>query len=108
MAAAALQRQRHPTAQAILQAACERGLDIPPIRHAQYAQHQVGSGIRGKVAEDVVCVGSADFMAKQSIAIPHIMQVVQSFSHQKCNELLYVAINNQLVGAIELCEKELV
>ena len=101
VAAAAQQRQRHPIARAILQAACERGLDIPSIRHAQY---KVRSGIRGKVAKDVVCVGSAEVMTMQSIAIPHIMQVVQSFSHQKGHELLYVAINNQLVGAIELCD----
>jgi Cu2+-exporting ATPase len=98
-AAAAEYRQKHPIAKAIILAAEQRGLTPPLIDEAAY---QVGYGIQVKIEEKMVRVGSARFMLKESIAIPPHIQTLQAQGNEQGHTLVYVALDDQLAGVIEL------
>lgn len=65
-AAAAEYRQSHPVAQAILAAAHERRLRLPEVEEAQY---EIGYGIKVKIGDHFIRVGSARFMEIEAISI---------------------------------------
>jgi Cu2+-exporting ATPase len=96
-AAAAEVKQSHPVAKAILQAAKERNLLLPPLNEATY---QVGYGIKAQIDGHWVWVGSNRFMAAEGIAIPDELQGRISDSHAKGHSLIMVAIDRQLAGAL--------
>jgi Cu2+-exporting ATPase len=98
-AAAAEYRQTHPIARAILQAADERGLNLPDIDTAQY---EVGYGIKVRLANKIIHVGSMRFMAISAIAIPPEIEIIQQRAHESGASLVMVAVDKQLEGAIEL------
>lgn len=128
-AAAAEQRQSHPIAQAILAAAQERNLPLPPLSDAQY---ELGYGLRvwletvgrgtvgqwdSETVEDsetngnaplatrhspLIRVGSERFMAMESIAVPDKIATIQTACHEVGHSLVLVAVGERLVGALEL------
>ena len=98
-AAAAEYKQTHPIALAIQQEAVRRGLNPPPINDAKY---EVGYGLKVKVEEQLIRVGSERFMEMEGIAIPSNIKKKQEDGHEKGYSLVYIAIDNQLGGAIEL------
>ena len=98
-AAAAEYRQSHPIARAILQAARERGLVLPQIDDAHY---RVGYGIEVGLNERVIRVGSDRFMALEHVALPEAVRQVQATCHDQGYSLVLVALDQHLVGAIEL------
>ncbi|MBV7331435.1 heavy metal translocating P-type ATPase [Chloroflexi bacterium TSY] len=119
-AAAAEQRQGHPIARAILDAAADRGLMLPPISDAHY---ELGYGLRvwiehaGKMTRRqddtatashpltqscLIRVGSERFMEMESISIPAEIMAVQSICYELGNSLVMIAVENTLVGALEL------
>ncbi|HIE01282.1 MAG TPA: heavy metal translocating P-type ATPase [Thiotrichaceae bacterium] len=103
-AAAAEYKQTHPIAKAILQTANKRGLNIPEIEEAKY---EVGYGIkvtlsRSATHSEVISVGSARFIEMENITIPAKIKAIHQSGHEKGYSFVYVAINNQLYGAIEL------
>lgn len=98
-AAAAEERQTHPIALAILEEAQERGLTVPSISEASY---EIGYGIQVTLDEKLIRVGSNRFMAMESIAMPEEIESIAKEGHQEGHTLVYVAIGEQLAGAIEL------
>ncbi len=98
-AASAEYRQTHPIAMAILDAAQQRELDLPPINEAAY---EIGYGIKVKVNEVLVRVGSTRFMEMEGIVIPDEMRNLQDQGFEEGYSLICVAINEQLGGMIEL------
>jgi len=98
-AAAAEYRQTHPIAKAILTAAEQRGLDLPVIDEAAY---QVGYGIEVKIKTTVVQVGSARFMHQKGIRLPKEIQELKNQCDAKGHSLVYVALNDNLAGVLEL------
>ena len=103
-AAAAEYKQTHPIAKAILQTAHERGLSLPEIEHAKY---EVGYGIKVNLSHsatrsEVIRVGSARFMEMEHLAIPAEIKEIHQSGHANGYSFVYVAIDNQLYGAIEL------
>jgi heavy metal translocating P-type ATPase len=98
-AAAAEYRQKHPIAKAIILAAEQRGLTPGLIDEAAY---QVGYGIQVKIEQKMVRVGSARFMLKENIAIPQHIETLQAEGNEQGHSLVYVALDNQLAGVIEL------
>lgn len=99
LAAAAERRQTHPIARAILQEARERELDLPAISDAAY---EVGYGIRVVVDNTLVRVGSHRFMAIDGIYVPRSLDALEAAAHDQGHSLVYVAVDNQLAGSIEL------
>jgi Cu2+-exporting ATPase len=98
--AAAEYKQTHPIAKAILKEASHRKLSLPNIAEARY---EVGYGLTVSVEERSVIVSSARFMEMSGIVIPPAYQNIQEASHAEGNSLVYVAIDAQFAGAIELC-----
>ena len=119
VAAAAEYKQTHPIARAILQAADERGLTLPAIGEAKY---EIGYGLLVRMptqpalptngatssteqlalTHELVRVGSARFMALCGIAIPHDIEQLAEQCKEHGHSFVYVAINDELAGAIEL------
>jgi Cu2+-exporting ATPase len=98
-AASAEYRQTHPIAMAILEAAKQRGINLPPISEAAY---EVGYGIKVKVDDVLVRVGSIRFMEMEGIVIPDEMRNLQDQGFEEGYSLICVAMNEQLGGMIEL------
>ena len=98
-AAAAEYKQSHPIARAILQAASERTLNLPEIDDSQY---EIGYGIKVKITDQLIRVGSLRFMEMEGIAIPAEISMRQQSSHEQGYSTVYVAIDQQLGGMLEL------
>lgn len=99
LAAAAEARQSHPIARAILRAADERNLDLPAIEEASY---QLGFGIMVELAGHRVRVGSGRFMAMEGIEVSRAAKETLDLSQESGHSLVMVAIDDEVVGAIEL------
>ncbi len=98
-AAAAEQKQRHPVALAILEAASARNIDYPRVRSLSYKQ---GYGLTVVMDGQEVSVGSARFMRQRALAIPEALQSVEAESHELGYSLIFVAVDERIVGAIEI------
>jgi Cu2+-exporting ATPase len=99
-AAAAEYRQSHPIAKAIVSKAQELELSLPNMDKAQY---EMGYGISVDIEGKLVHVGSQRFMQHKEIDIPEKMHFVQQESESKGYSLIYVAIDQELVGILEMC-----
>jgi Cu2+-exporting ATPase len=98
-AAAAEYRQIHPIARAILQAANERGLHVPRIEDARY---EVGYGIKVRLENQVVRVGSDRFMQLEGIPVSSTIHDLQTHCNAAGHSLVLVAVDDHLAGGIEL------
>jgi len=98
-AAAAEYRQPHPIAKAIIQAAAERGLEIPQIEAASY---EVGYGIKVWLQEKLIRVGSGRFMTQEGLSLSPDMESLQLSCQTQGYALVWVAVNDDMVGALEL------
>ena len=107
LAAAAEYKQTHPIALAIREAASSRDLSLPEISSAHV---EIGYGLKVKIANNppsscdasLIRVGSGRFMELEGIKIPSGIQQVAEMCQENGYSLVYVAINDQLAGAIEL------
>lgn len=98
-AAAVEDRQSHPIALAIVHAAKAQGLTLPAINDARY---EVGYGLKAWIDGCLLRVGSDRFMALEAITLPPEVATLQEAAHNQGHSLVMVAINDQLVGIIEL------
>ncbi len=98
-AATAEDGQTHPIARAILAEANAWGIQWSKILDARY---EVGYGIQVEVAEQIIQVGSYQFMMMEQILVPPEMTFIQENCQQQGTSLIFVACNNQLAGAIEI------
>jgi heavy metal translocating P-type ATPase len=98
-AAAAECKIKHPIAQAILDKAAELQLSLPQINESHY---QLGYGITLKLQEKIIKVGSINFMEKEGIEQPTIINQAIEESHAQGHSVILVAIDQQLIGLLEL------
>ncbi|OQX16384.1 MAG: hypothetical protein BWK73_04085 [Thiothrix lacustris] len=98
-AALAEYRQTHPVAKAILTAAEQQGLALIEPDDAAYA---VGFGVQVNHQDKTIQVGSQRFMQQAEVAIPAMMATVKAHCQESGNSLIFVAVNGQLAGALEL------
>jgi Cu2+-exporting ATPase len=98
-ASAAEYKQKHPLAKAILQEAEKRQLSIPSIKDSEY---KLGYGLIVNVAGQIIHVGSERFMEVENILIPSALKKQQKRSQEEGYSLVVVAVDNGIVGAIEL------
>jgi len=99
LAAAAENRQTHPIARAIIQEARKRRLTLPGIDEAEY---KLGYGLTVRIEDQLVQVGSARFMVMADIEVPETLIEIQERCHEQGHSLVMVAVDSQLIGAIEL------
>jgi len=98
-AAAAEYRQPHPVARAILAKAKEENLELPELGEASY---KVGYGIKVKIEEKVIRVGSARFMEREDIALPKNITLIEREIEADSHSLVYVSINQQVAGILQM------
>ena len=98
-AAAAESRQKHPIALAILEAARERGLEVPELEDAKY---EIGYGIQATVSGRIVRVGSARYMGMEGISLPEEFESRRKAMHSEGASVVFVAFGDALAGALEL------
>jgi Cu2+-exporting ATPase len=98
-AGAAERKHTHPVAQAILEEVLMQDIKLPSIQEAAY---ETGYGIKVMIGEQTVLVGSLRFMEQQSLSLPEQLEAVQIESQELGESLVYVAIDEAIVGAIEL------
>lgn len=66
------------------------------------AAYDIGYGIKVWVAEHTIRVGSARYMELEEIAIPAAIQDRQAAGQVEGRSFVYVAVDDQLGGAMEL------
>ncbi len=98
-AAAAESKQTHPIAMSIRKAAAEHSISVPDV---QLLSYEVGFGIQAELEGCRIQVGSARFMQLKEIEIPAVFRNTQAQFHEQGTSLVYVAIDGQLGGVIEL------
>jgi heavy metal translocating P-type ATPase len=98
-AAAAEYRQKHPVARAIINAAHKKHLNLPDIDEGHY---EIGYGIKVKLNDRVIRVGSERYIQSENIMIPEAIRDVISECGKKGYSLVLVAVDNDLAGAVEL------
>lgn len=98
-AATAEYRQPHPVAQAILAEAKQRNLSLLAIDEASY---EVGYGIKVWTGEKQIRVGSSRFIIQEGLIIPPQMKTLLNHCQTQGLALILVAIDEQVVGAVEL------
>ncbi|OQY54166.1 MAG: hypothetical protein DRR08_25385 [Candidatus Parabeggiatoa sp. nov. 2] len=98
-AAAAERKVAHPLAKAILKKAEEFKLILPDIEDSKY---QMGYGIMVSFNNKVIRVGSSRFMSMEGIVLPEKIKKAMAHSHLQGYSIIMVAVNQNLVGAIEL------
>lgn len=98
-AATAEYKQKHPVAKAILQAVEIQELELPNIDDTQY---EIGYGIKVILDEHTIRVGSGRFMALENIPVSADIESLQESSNQQGYSLVYVSVDQQLAGVIEL------
>ncbi|MEZ4713368.1 MAG: heavy metal translocating P-type ATPase [Caldilineaceae bacterium] len=98
-AAAAESRQTHPIARAILEEAQQRGIDVPLVDEADY---KVGFGLKVLQGEQLLRVGSRRFMEMEALAIPATIEAVQELCHHQGHSLILVAVDDAVIGALEI------
>jgi heavy metal translocating P-type ATPase len=98
-AASVEQKQTHPVARAILAKAKEKGLTLQSFDEASY---QMGYGIRACLQEHDILVGSYRYMQQSAIEMDESILSVRHHHQEKGYSEIYVAINGQLGGILEL------
>jgi Cu2+-exporting ATPase len=98
-AAAAEYRQPHPIAKAIVDKATSKNLELPDLDEANY---EVGYGIKVTIDGQLILVGSGRFMTSEGIELPEVAQDIQAQAEAEGFSLIYVGINQQLGGILEM------
>jgi len=118
-AAAAEARQTHPIARAILDAAAALNLQLPAIDQAHY---EVGYGLKVRLVSNgipfssqgeptthiasphhpLIRVGSGRFMTMEGIVLPARIHTLTEACQAQGHSLVMVAVDDELVGCIEL------
>lgn len=98
-AAAVEQRQSHPIARAICTAAAQQGLVLPTLSDSRY---EAGYGIQAQIDGKLIQVGSDRFMTLAEIPLTPEVAHLQQHAHGQGHSLVMVAVDQQVVGAIEL------
>ena len=100
-AAATEGKNAHPIAQAIVIAAKKQGLELPLLDKDRDEAYQVGYGIQAKIKGKVIRLGSHRFMDKEQIQIGNQFLEAEESTYQQGNSLVFLAVDNCVVGALE-------
>jgi Cu2+-exporting ATPase len=98
-AAIAEHKVTHPIAKAILNKAKDSKLILPEIDNSQY---QMGYGITVNFNDKIIQVGSVRFMNLEKLILPKKIETAMQHSHSQGHSLVIVAVNQKIIGAIEI------
>lgn len=98
-AAATKYRQSHPDAKAIVSAAEQRALAIPPLDNAHYT---LGLGSMAQIHGRTVLIGNERFLKMHALVLPVSLQDINRSVKSIGNMLLFVVEDSAVIGALEL------
>jgi len=98
-AAGAEYRQSHPIAKAIIDRALEQKMILPT---PDQTSCELGYGIKVQLEQKTVRVGSARFMQQEGLERPEQLAVLQQQAEEQGHSLVYVGIDNELAGVLEM------
>ncbi len=98
-AAIAERKVAHPIAKAILHKAKKSELILPDIDDSKY---QMGYGITVSLDDKIIKVGSIRFMELEKLILPKKIEIAMQNSHNQGNSLVVVAVNQKIIGALEI------
>ncbi len=96
LAAAAETGSEHPLAGAVLDAAKARGITPPPAREFEYTP---GQGVRARVGERTVLVGTERLMEASGVAMEALAEQAGALRNEG-NTVMHVAVDGALAGII--------
>ena len=99
LAAAIEERQSHPIATAIRDAAAAQGLTLPLVDETRI---ELGYGLAVTVDGKRVLLGSQRYMTQSNVSIPDDIQQLSSERQAIGHSMVYLAIDGVLEGVIEL------
>ncbi|MFN3512974.1 MAG: heavy metal translocating P-type ATPase [Phenylobacterium sp.] len=100
LAAAVEARSEHPIAEAVVQAAREQGLDLPPIEDFQA---EPGLGARGRVEGREVLVGSGRFLESRGISAAPLAAEAERLGGEGKTPI-YAAVDGRLAAVLAVAD----
>ncbi|MEV6429225.1 heavy metal translocating P-type ATPase [Nocardia sp. NPDC051463] len=101
IAAAVEYGSEHPVAQAVVTAAAERGLAVPPVQ--QFSNHG-GKGVQGIVDGRAVVVGRSALLQEWSIALPTPLAAAKAAAERAGNTAIAVAWDGAARGVLVVAD----
>ncbi len=102
IAAAVEQFSEHPVAQAVVQAARERGLTLPePVRDFQA---HAGRGVSARVQGQLVVIGKPAFLVQQGFALGEPVQKAVAEQQSLGRTVMLVGLADQVVGLLAVAD----
>lgn len=101
LAAAAQQGSEHPLARAILEAASERGLALPPV---ETFEARPGLGLVARVEGRVVRIGRAELLEEAGIATAPLAERAEAAA-EAGRSLAWTAVDGRLAGLLLLADE---
>ncbi len=98
-AAVAEQKQTHPLALAVVAEAKRQKLSIP---NPEQTECRLGYGVKALLDKQSILVGSARFMEQEKVPISTRGKALQTQAAEQGYGLIMVAVEGQLIGAIEM------
>ncbi|MBF0450682.1 MAG: heavy metal translocating P-type ATPase [Candidatus Magnetomorum sp.] len=99
VAASAEYKQSHPIALALTEAAERKGLQRLSFDESTYS---LGHGLKVKIQNQDILVGSDQLLISEQISIPQEMQEVQNRCYHDGHSMVYVSIEGKVAGGIEI------
>ncbi|MDQ7090692.1 MAG: heavy metal translocating P-type ATPase [Methylococcales bacterium] len=90
---------KHPIANAICHEAVQRDLEALPIDNQHY---ELGAGISANYLDAKIRVGSVRFIVESGLKLPNTLQQLHLQIQQRGHVLIVVAIDLEVIGAIEI------
>jgi Cu+-exporting ATPase len=100
LAAAVERASEHPLAQAVMRAATERSLEVPP---ADQFQYQPGRGVSARVGGRSIAVGSPAFLESLSIDLEPFVSAIERAGREGQTVLL-VAAGGEAIGLLGIAD----
>src|SRR5712691_2132807 len=104
LAASAERPSEHPLARAIVRKAEEQNVELAAVTEFQAFP---GSGVKGRVLDDVILIGTYKFLGEQGLITSGDPAVQLEFgvSVPSSSSVVFVAVNGKIVGALALTDQ---
>ena len=100
IAASLDQGSEHPLADAIVNAARERGLNLSPVDDFESGS---GIGVRGRVDGKALVLGNTALMQQENVEVAELTEIAESFRTQGAS-VMYLAMDGNLAGLLAVSD----
>jgi Cu+-exporting ATPase len=101
LAASVEQNSEHPLAQAIVEAAQERGIELAPVAEFESV---TGGGVIGQIDGKQVFVGAADLLRERGVAMDESPTDRANQLRERGRTVVFVAVQRQLAGLVAIAD----